>query len=80
MHIQLISGKFSNPETLDLLAELIHVKIRFHENKIKNMENEEDIKMRERRIKKLQQDLYEARRMLQSDSGSQHIQSIIELN
>jgi hypothetical protein len=46
MKIKLISGHFNSQEALQLLTEMIHVKIRFHEGKINHHSNEEDIKMR----------------------------------
>jgi len=53
MQIKLIDGEFSASDSLELVTLLINTKIKFHENKIDN-ENEEDIKMREKKITKLQ--------------------------
>ncbi|MCA0232876.1 MAG: hypothetical protein LCH91_20585 [Bacteroidetes bacterium] len=64
MNIQLVKGHFSPSEAIDLLAQLVQVKVRFHENKIEKSQNEEDIKMREQRIKQLQQDFFEAKQHL----------------
>lgn len=64
MEIQLLKGNFTQSEALDILTQLIHIKIKFHENKIEKSDNEEDIKMRENRIKKLLQDLYEAKQVI----------------
>lgn len=61
MKIQLIHGKFEAQEALELVSKLIHAKIKFHENRITNACSEEDIKMRESKIKLLQKDLFEAR-------------------
>lgn len=61
MDIQLIQGKFSAKDALDILTQMIHVKIKYHENKIQQCTNEEDIKMRETKIKRLQKDLFEAK-------------------
>jgi len=61
MKIQLIHGTFEAQEALELLSKLVHSKIKFHESKITNVCSEEDIKMRESKIKLLQKDLYEAR-------------------
>ena len=61
MDIQLIQGKFNAKDALDILTQMIHVKIKYHENKIQQSSNEEDIKMRETKIKRLQKDLYEAK-------------------
>jgi hypothetical protein len=59
--MEFIKGHFTKQEAIEILTHVIHVKIRFHENKIHSTSNEEDIKMREKRIKQLQKDLYEAR-------------------
>ena len=61
MDLQLLKGTYTKQEALGLLAKLIDVKIKFQEEKIKNTDNEEDVKMRETRIKELQKNLYEAR-------------------
>ena len=61
MNIQLIQGQFSSQEAIDIITKMVHVKIKFHEDKIHSHANEEDIKMREKRIKQLQKELYEVR-------------------
>jgi hypothetical protein len=69
MNIPLINGNFSAADTMDLLTQMIHVKIKFHEGKIAGDSHEEDIKMRERRIKELQKDLYEIRKYVSGHHG-----------
>ena len=64
MDIQLLKGNFSQSDALDILTQLVHVKIKFHESKIEKSDNEEDIKMRENRIKKLLQDFCEAKQLI----------------
>lgn len=64
MNIQLLKGNFTQSEALDILTQLVHVKIKFHESKIEKSDNEEDIKMRENRIKKILQDFYEAKQLI----------------
>jgi hypothetical protein len=59
---------------------MIHVKIRFHENKIKDGASEEDIKMRERRIHQLQKDLYEVRRELETRNGQVALSSQVNIS
>ena len=51
MNIQLIQGQFGGKEAIELITQMIHAKVKFHENIIGNNDNEEDIKMRENRIK-----------------------------
>lgn len=77
--IQLIQGSFSKEEASHLIAKMIDVKIKFHEDKISNSDNEEDIKMRETRIKQLQKELYEARLFIQHKKDRVNINSTISL-
>lgn len=62
--ITLLQGSFSKADALDLMEALLQVKIAYHEQKIGVDANEEDIKMREQRIKQLQEDLQEARKSI----------------
>lgn len=80
MNIQLIHGHFSKGDALELVSQLMAVKIRFHENKIKQTHNEEDIKMRENRIKQLQNDLAQVRKELSSSGNDVSLQSHIDIN
>ena len=66
MKIQLIHGQFNAQDSLELVSKMIAVKIKFHENRITNFCTEEDIKMRESKIKHLQKDLYEAQKFISS--------------
>ena len=67
MVIQLIEGQFSPNEAIDILTQMIHVKIKYHEDKIKICQNEEDVKMREKKIKFLQRELSEAREYIEKN-------------
>jgi hypothetical protein len=80
MNLQLIQGEFNSKEALDIITQMIHVKIKFHEDKISRSSNEEDIKMREDRIKKLQHDLYQLRQLVQSKHKKVHLESVIEVS
>jgi hypothetical protein len=64
MNIQLISGSFDKAEAISIVSQMIRVKINFHEQKIADSSNEEDIKFRESKIKKLQNDLYELKQKI----------------
>lgn len=77
MKLKLIDGTFSSTETLELLTQLYKVKLKFHEEKVKNTSNEEDIKMRERKIKLLQKNLDEARSFIKNENKDFHIESFI---
>ena len=50
----LVEGTFTQAQAIALITELYDVKIRFHESMIQGNTMEEDIKMRERKIKSLQ--------------------------
>lgn len=69
MTIQLIKGSFDASDAIELMQQLVQVKIKFHEMKINASHNEEDIKMRENRIKQLQDDFGNARDYLKTHSN-----------
>ncbi len=76
---QLIKGHFSSKDALQILTEMIHVKIRFHESKINHQLNEEDIKMREKRIQTLQKDLFEIRKEIEKSNGNIELQAEVNI-
>lgn len=69
MKISLMKGSFTASDFEKILTEMIHVKIKYHEDKIKLDDGEETIKMREQRIIQLQRDLFETRKYIQKVSG-----------
>ncbi len=75
VQLQLIQGSFDKSEALELISQMVHVKIKYHENKIKGSEKEEDIKMREKRIKQLQHEFHELRTQLMSVDQTVNIES-----
>jgi hypothetical protein len=77
MKITLVDGTYESQEAIDLMTHLIHAKIKFHENKIRDLD-EMDVKMREKRIKQLQQDLYEFRELVAK--GRHEVELHAELN
>ncbi len=79
MKIQLINGQFSKTDALQLITKMINVKIKFQEEKIKSDSSEEDVKSRERKIKFLQKELYEARNYIEKQTEI-HLESEIFLN
>lgn len=80
MKINIIKGQFKTSEALSIITKMIDVKIKFQEEKIKNSDNEEDIKMRENRIKSLQKELYESRKFIESHRGLISLQSDIQID
>lgn len=80
MNIQLIQGQFTAKDAIDIITQMIHIKVKYQESKISNACNEEDIKMREARIKLLQKGLYEARNYIEQQGGKVLVQSDIQLS
>lgn len=79
MNLQLIKGSFKSSEAIEILSRLIHAKIKFHESKIENSQNEEDIKMRENRIKQLQQEFYETKQAILTKQQTCELESAITI-
>jgi hypothetical protein len=80
MKLNLLQGQFEKNDALHLITQFVHAKIRYHEDKIMRSSSEEDIKMRENRIKELQRDLYELRKTLENSNGSLSLSSVIEVD
>jgi hypothetical protein len=80
MNIQLIQGKFNTKDALEIITQMIQVKIRYHEGKISQNSNEEDIKFREAKIKRLQKDLSDTRNFIGNIGGKINIQSEIQVS
>jgi len=78
MNIKLIQGEFSANDAIELIAQMIQVKIKYHENKIDNRSNEEDIKSFEVKIKQLQKELFDLRQNYNSNK-SLKIEAIIKV-
>lgn len=79
MKIQLIEGEFTSVDSLDLITQMIHIKIKYHERLIKSDSAEEDIKNRERKIKRLQKELFELRHHILSKKGNCKIDASINI-
>ena len=77
--MNLISGQFPKEDALDILTRMVHAKISYHEQKIHASLNEEDIKMRENRIKQLQKDLYHCRKEMDQKEGMVRLSAQLEL-
>lgn len=81
MHkIDLLRGSYSKRDALDLLTQLIHVKIRFHESRISADMLEVDLKMREKRIHELQRDLYEAGKIMERLEEPVSLEATIQIS
>ena len=79
MNLQLIDGEFTSYDAIELIAKMIHIKIKYHENKINNLGNEEDIKIRESKIKQWQKELFELRKMINSKTNNVKIEATINI-
>lgn len=79
MNIQLIQGQFNAQDAVDIITQLINVKIKFHEKKIEANDGEEATKMREKRIKDLQQDLQTVREYVFANGKSISVDSVLHL-
>ena len=77
MDIQLIDGQFSEKDALKILTEIIHVNIRFHENKIKEQPSQNDINHHENQIKQLQKNLFEVSDLIRYSNKSINLKSSI---
>jgi cob(I)alamin adenosyltransferase len=80
MNIQLIQGEFNSNEALELITQMIHIKIVYHENKISKHTNEEDIKTREAKIKRLQKELYELRNFISTQGKTVKIDAVVKFD
>ncbi len=79
MKIQLINGQFSKEDAISIISKMIDVKIKFQEQNINQNSSEEDVKNRERKIKFLQKELFEARNYIENQTEI-HLESEILLN
>ena len=79
MQLELIKGTFSEMEALDILTQMIQVKIKFHESKIVQHSSEEDIKYRESRLKHLQHELAAIRNALLQQNEPLQINATIHI-
>jgi len=79
MNLPLIKGRFSKAEAIDLLSQMMLVKIRYYENKIDKDLSEEDIKMRENLIKQIQKDYFRARQAILSGKNNCELDGEIKI-
>ncbi|TWI82979.1 hypothetical protein IQ13_1084 [Lacibacter cauensis] len=79
MHLQLIEGQYTVQESIELLTQLLQVKIKFHESKIEQTSSEEDISYRESRLRYLQQELANLRSLISSNNGTVQMSATIQV-
>jgi len=79
MQIQLIEGDFNKADTLELVSQMIQVKIRYHEKSIQKNSSEEDIKYRESKIKFLQDELLHLKEEISRSGNHVHMYATITM-
>ena len=79
MNIQLIQGEFNPNDARERIGQLGQTKIMYHENKINYDSSEEDIKTREEKIKRLQNELFEIRKFINTKTQSVKVDALIKI-
>lgn len=79
MELKLISGSFDKNDAIELISQLINVKMRFHENKINMTQSMDDIKAREKRIIQLQNEMRGCIEALKNIDGKVSMMSQIKI-
>ena len=80
MKIQLLQGEFNATDAIELIAQMIHLKIKYNEKKINIQSNKEDIKSRETKIKQLQKELIEIRKIINSKTQTIKLEAMIKVD
>lgn len=79
MQFELINGTFDSKDALDILTQMVHIKIRHHENKITSDSSAEDIKFRDSKISKLQNELDRVRKEINASGGKISLQATVNI-
>ncbi|MEI8194191.1 MAG: hypothetical protein EBR91_03170 [Flavobacteriia bacterium] len=79
MKIQQLNGTINASDAVELMAHLVHLKIKYHEHRINNQSSEEDIKTREEKIKQLQKELFEFKKTFHSNTDTVTIEAILKI-
>ncbi len=58
MHIQLLQGVYNKSGSLEIITKMIHIIIKYHEQKINTANSEAEIKSYETKITRLQKELF----------------------
>lgn len=77
MNFELLNGQFDTKDAIDLITQMVQIKVKFHESKINNSINEEDVKFREAKIKHLQQQLYSFVKSIEKKDGKVMLNAMI---
>ncbi|MBK8833212.1 MAG: hypothetical protein KBF75_13240 [Saprospiraceae bacterium] len=79
MNIQLIQGDCSANEATEIVAHMVHLIIKYHEHKIHSHSDEEDIKTREAKIRRLQKELFEWGKTINSKTNRVKVEAILKI-
>lgn len=80
MNITVAKGIYSSKDAEELITQIIHVKIKYHEMRASaGGDDSRNVKMREKRIIQLQKDLFELRRYLQHNPDEIYLSTVIEV-
>jgi hypothetical protein len=79
MQIQFIQGEFSSNDAIELLNQMIRIKIKYHENSITRDSSEEEIKYRESKVRYLQNLLSDARNIIIEKGESVRLEGTIKI-
>ena len=79
MNLSILNGHFNKQDAIALLTQMVHVKIAYHESSITKTSMIEDIKMHEKRIKQLQNELHEVRNAINALEGNIGLKGLIEI-
>ncbi|HQW56125.1 MAG TPA: hypothetical protein PK076_08360, partial [Saprospiraceae bacterium] len=71
--------EFNSNDAILLISQMVQIKIKYHENKINILSNEEDIKSREAKIKRLQKELFDLREHISSKNNNVKLESLIKI-
>ena len=77
MIIQLLQGQFKPTEAVEIISQMINIKIKYQESKITASCSEEDIKNRESKIIRLQKELNDAKNSILSKNEELKIDASI---
>lgn len=79
MNLSILNGHFNKHDAIALLTQMVHVKIAYHESSITKTSMIEDIKMHEKRIKQLQNELQDVRNEINLLDGNIGLKGLIEI-
>lgn len=79
MDLPLIDGVYPRQDAIDLLTEMVALKIRYHERQLQQGQDVEDTRHREARIRRLQEALHAAREHIQQAGSLVSLNSSVHI-